>query len=576
MQFESNADTGPPSLQALTMFDPTEGPASPRQPRGPLIRGLSIAALSLVFLGPLLGCDKGPGGGGPGGVFGAPGASCPRPAIPVASTPQFNLQQQEIHALRRAAFRGDFFAQLELARRYEGQKVADRNLEDPIESAVWYAMALSNASGYTPIAAYAGGNTKDEGRFDDCRRVERRQAYGTLDRLLGQMSSEEQARVRDRVIYILAGQGAEGYRTLARIHDVFFGPFGEPPDNREAKLALGRPGYPGAPAVLNLFPRNDVDAYLYTYLAVQTGDVGAYVMLRDFEKSKPERGGYAQFVEAKAKRWTPPYEFYPPDAPPSGVPHSDETDWRDDVSDQALSRIGELPFQHVAEALAYLHIIPRSVSKESSVAPNDVQTLQAMLGRETTGRLDPIEKVRAIQYAAVNGSPKAQLVLAVMYSEGVGVPRDYARAFRWYAEADRQGSAEAKYAMSTFFSLGMAGIADQDKAKAVVYQIDGALAGFKPSVSRLQQVLAQVSRGGRPRYRGAGGYGYGGGPPGYDYPSAPSPYGQPQGQPQGQGGDYGQPPPQGGYGPDDGSAAGDTTRPADTAQPSSSGERGYR
>jgi TPR repeat protein len=572
MQLESNADTGPPSPLALTITDQSDTAAPARRP---WVRGLSIAALSVVVMGTLLGCDSGPGGSrGPGGPFAGPGATCPRPAIPVSSSPQFNVQQQEIHALRRAAFRGDFFAQLELARRYEGQKVADRNLEDPIESAVWYTMALTNASGYTPISAYQASSSAKggEGRFDDCRRVERRFAYGTLDRLLGQMSSEEQAKVRDRVIYILAGEGAEGYRTLARVHDGFFGPFGEPPDNSEAKLALGRPDRPGAPSALNLFPRNDVDAYLYNYLAVQTGDVGAYVMLKDFEKSKPERGGYAQFVEAKAKRWTPPYEFYPPDAPPSGVPHSDETDWRDDVSDQALSRIGELPFQHVAEALAYLHVIPKSVSKESSVYPGDVQTLQAMLGRETTGKLSPIEKVRAIQYAAVNGSPKAQLVLAVMYSEGVGVPRDYARAFRWYAEADRQGSAEAKYAMSTFFSLGMAGIADQDKARAVVYQIDGALAGFKPSVTRLQQVLAQVSRGGRPRTR----YGAGpGGPTGYDYPPAPGSYGAPQ---EGPPADYGQqPPPQSGYGPDDGSAAGDTTRPADAPpQGSSTGERGYR
>eukprot|EP01035_Chromulina_nebulosa_P035421 gene35422-47608_t len=88
-----------------------------------------------------------------------------------------------------------------------------------------------------------------------------------------------------------------------------------------------------------------------------------------------------------------------------------------------------------------------------------------------------------------------------MYAEGVGVPRDYARSFHWFAEADRQGSGEAKYAMSTYFSLGVAGVADQDKAKAVVYQIDSALSGFKPSVGRLQQVLAQVSRAPRPSPR---------------------------------------------------------------------------
>jgi TPR repeat protein len=86
----------------------------------------------------------------------------------------------------------------------------------------------------------------------------------------------------------------------------------------------------------------------------------------------------------------------------------------------------------------------------------------------------------------------------VMYAEGVGVPRDYARAFHWFSEADKQGSAEAKYAMSTYFSLGIQGVADQDKAAAVVYQIDSALSGFKPSAQRLREVLAQVARPVRP------------------------------------------------------------------------------
>jgi TPR repeat protein len=143
-------------------------------------------------------------------------------------------------------------------------------------------------------------------------------------------------------------------------------------------------------------------------------------------------------------------------------------------------------------------VIPQPVLDEKALSVNDAQTLEAMLGRPANGRLSAVEKVRAIQYAAVNGSSKAQLVLAVMYSEGVGVPRDYARAYHWYEEAERQGSAEAKYAMSTFFSLGLQGVADQDRAKAVVYQIDGALSGFKPSAYRLQQLLAQVSRPPRP------------------------------------------------------------------------------
>jgi TPR repeat protein len=121
-----------------------------------------------------------------------------------------------------------------------------------------------------------------------------------------------------------------------------------------------------------------------------------------------------------------------------------------------------------------------------------------------------------------------------MYAEGVGVPQDYARAFHWFQEADKQGSAEAKYAMSTYFSLGMQGVADQEKAKAVVLQLDSALAGFKPSARRLQQLLARVSRYPIRRWYGpyapygAGGYG----PVGYGAP-----------------GDTGYPPDGGGYPP---------------------------
>lgn len=467
-------------------------------------RRVPLGALVAAVVIPLVGCDT-----GPNLWLQKRASACPRPQAAQGVSGQFNQQQQEIRALRQGGFRGDFFAQLELSRRYEGQRAVDKNLEDPVEAAVWYAMALSNAGGYAPIAAYERRGNRDAkalSRFDDCRAFERRSAYGALDRLLSRMSTEEREKVRNRVIYILSTQGADGYRVLARIHDGFFGPYGEPSDNLQAIQAYGSAKEPAAPAALDLFRRNDVDAYLYNYLAVQTGDVSAYVMLKDFERSSPQRAAYGGFVETKAKRWIPPYEFYPPESPDSGVPHSDEADQSGEAREAAQTRLNELPFVHIGEALAYLRVIPAPLLDEKLLATNDAQTFQAMIGRPITGRLTAVEKVRAVQYAAVNGSSKAQLVLAVMYSEGVGVPRDYARAYHWYEEAERQGSAEAKYAMSTFFSLGLQGVADQDRAKAVVYQLDGALAGFKPSVWRLQQLLAQVSRppraaaerGGRP------------------------------------------------------------------------------
>ena len=468
---------------------------------------MAIAGAVCATIIPLMGCDLMHDAARRAGGF------CPRPAVAVAgATPQFNQQAAEIHNLRRHAFRNDFFAQLELARRYEGSRTTDKNLEDLVESASWYALALTNPGGYDSVAGQApvGARVRAAAQFDDCRAFERRDAYLHLNGLLSRMSSEERDKVRRRTVYVLSTFGADGFRTLARLHDAAFGPFGEPLDNPQARWAAGRPEHVGVPAVLGLFERNDVDAYLYNFLAAQTGDVGAFVMmkesekaLREYERGDPARGGFANLVESKANRWIPPYEFYPPESPESGVPHSDESEPNSDVAETALGRIHDLPFAHIAQALAFLRMTDKAAANEDGVSHNTIMALQAALGREQTGVLTPIEKVRAIQLAAVDGSARAQLVLAVMYSEGVGVPVDYARAYHWYETADKQGSPEAKYAMSTFFSLGVEGVADQDKAKAVVLQIDSALAGFKPSAERLEGILARVSR---PQHSKSGGY----------------------------------------------------------------------
>lgn len=471
----------------------------PRRRVGGPVAVVSAITLLALTAGALASC------GDNGAAFwrrsGNPAANqCPRPQS--ITGPEFNAQEAGLRLLRRGAFRGDFFAQLELGSRYAAIRATDKNIEDPIESAVWTGLALANDEGYAPInrinrrgwGGFGGGS-----RYDDCRAWERHVAYQRLDRQLGQMTIEEQAAVRDRMIYVLSTQDAEGFRTLARLHDSLYGPYGEPSDNREAREAIGRnptggQGRGGFYSAASLFPRNDVDAYLYNYLATQTGDVGSYVLLKDFERSSPRRSGYGAFVEAKARQWVPPFEFYPNDAPASGVPFSDESRPRGDAYEYALGRMTELPFVHVGRALRYLGVTETVVSRPADLSARQIQTLEAMLGHDMESRLSYLEMVRAIQLAAVNGSSEAQLVLAVMYSEGIGVPTDYARAFHWYSQADKQGSPEAKFAVSTYFALGVAGVADQDKAEAVASRIDSALAGFGPSASRLQAVLSQVSR----------------------------------------------------------------------------------
>lgn len=484
-------------------FDDDRAPA--RRRRAPIaaaavIGVLAVSALTLASCG-----DRGlqfwrqNAGGGAANA-------CPRPAAFTGA--EFNAQETSLRALRRAAFRGDFFAQLELGSRYAAVKATDKNIEDPIESSVWLALALANDEGYAPINGvdrsgfWGFGGLRSLSRYDDCRAWERHNVYQRLDRQLGRMTRAEQEAVRDRVIYVLSTQDAKGYRTLARLHDSFYGPFGEPKDNPEGREAWGHdrnngdrePDPKALRAATSLFQRNDVDAYLYNYLAVQTGDVGAYVLLKDFERSSPGRGRYAAFVEAKARQWVPPFEFYPNTAPASGVPFSDESRPRGDAYEYALSRMTELPFVHVGRALRYLGVTETVPARPEALSKRQIETLEAMLGHPMESRLSYLERVRAVQLAAVNGSSEAQLVLAVMYAEGIGVPTDYARAFHWFEEAARQGSPEAKFAMSTYFALGVSGVADQDKAAAVAVRIDSALAGFGPSASRLQAVLAQVSR----------------------------------------------------------------------------------
>jgi uncharacterized protein len=426
-------------------------------------------------------------------------AACPHPPDAAEPQTQFNGLEREIRELRRQAFRGGFFSQLELARRYEGQRDSDKNLTDPVEAAVWYALALANPDGYARTGAPPQDGwfgPQDRSIYDDCRQGERQVAYRALDRLLAQMSTDERDKVRERATYVLSTEGAAGFKTLGRLHDVAFGPFGEPPDDPAAARA-GDPDH-GWPAAARLFERNGVDAYMFDYLAMQQGDAGGYVLLQDVERTMP-RPGFADLAEQRARRWVPPYEFYPPDAPSSGVPHSDESE--QDETRVALYRLGELPFRHFAEALAYLHVIPRGDIFEAQLTPHDIETLQAMLGHRITGRLTPLEEVRAIQLAAIDGSPHAQLVLAVMYAQGVGVTPDYARAFHWFEEADRQGSPEAKFAVATYFSEGLAGVADQQKAQAVVHQLDAALSGFTPSIDRLSAMMDRVG-GGHPGWMG--------------------------------------------------------------------------
>jgi len=65
-----------------------------------------------------------------------------------------------------------------------------------------------------------------------------------------------------------------------------------------------------------------------------------------------------------------------------------------------------------------------------------------------------IASAKVAKVLAAGGDPLGQYNLAVMYSEGVGVPLDYSEAFKWYQRSARQWHAEAQYALGSAHYIG--------------------------------------------------------------------------------------------------------------------------
>ena len=65
-------------------------------------------------------------------------------------------------------------------------------------------------------------------------------------------------------------------------------------------------------------------------------------------------------------------------------------------------------------------------------------------GMAAYNRGDYMPAIRLFRPLAVQGNPKAQNVLGVMFRRGEGVPRNSARAHMWFSFAAARGDAKAK------------------------------------------------------------------------------------------------------------------------------------
>jgi TPR repeat protein len=282
------------------------------------------------------------------------------------------------------------------------------------------------------------------------------------------LSTDERVQARNRIVYILACRGAEGFIDLGRMTRTSGGDDGG---------GWRRGGWRGGDSAI---VPNDADALVYFHLADAAGSPLGRPYLGALEGTMRRYEIGSQIVDRQAKAfhyWAPPYEYYPEGDAPGGVPLSDEC--LPNVEHQrALLLATAIPQPAAVHALAFLGFRGR----------DGVARFQATLGDEPTGLLIASQLVRAIQMAATHGDADSQNTLGVMYSKGTGVVINYVRAEYWFQKAADQRYAAALYHLGVLYKAGPPGIA-QDLHKANDYFTSSALAGFRPTMNQLGALL---------------------------------------------------------------------------------------
>jgi TPR repeat protein len=414
-----------------------------------------------------------------------------------------------IRIWRKAAWLDDdFLSEIQLGDTY-GNENGDNRFYDPVEAYVWYFLATKS----TDIAEHVTDQWARRVVSNDFHR-----ALARENKLVLLLSAEERQQARDRIVYILSCRGADGYIRLGQIHETGInsaGPQGGGDFSNDSPTTYGALSdmarsydqfhdrsnrefengeeaqarqMMGAMSSSVIVP-NDGEALVYFHIADNMGHPLAHEYLRGLDRgvrrARPLGDRIADDAAAKARYWSAPYEFYPPGTNASGVPYTDECYVNLDKQRALLLAATQLPARAVDRALEFLGWNPGS---------NGVARFQATLVDAPTGRLTAAESVRAIQTAAIRGDAASQNALGVMYAHGIGVLRNYVRAEFWFHKAADQRYGAALYHMGVLYKVGPDGI-HQDLSKANDYFTASALAGFRPTMNQLGDLLALAASG---------------------------------------------------------------------------------
>ena len=96
--------------------------------------------------------------------------------------------------------------------------------------------------------------------------------------------------------------------------------------------------------------------------------------------------------------------------------------------------------------------------------------------------------IEQLRQAAEKGDVEAQSALGVMFRSGIGVPKDYKEAAKWFGKAAEQGYAEAQLRLGSMFQSGI-GVPEDDR-EAVKWYRKAAEQGHAWAQMRLSSMYA--------------------------------------------------------------------------------------
>ncbi len=391
---------------------------------------------------------------------------------------------------RKAAWqRDDFFAQIKLGQLY----AHDASFYDPVEAFVWYSMALRDDRNVSV----------DEVAADTFNSLWN-QASDDQSKLSASLTLDQRLEARQRIIYVLGCRGADGFISLGRLHESANSRYGPRQDGGKCRSSNSGSSSSRMPDArcqpesddsqqLGLVP-SDSDALMYFDIAQAEG----HPLANDYARSpyntvvSNEPGGRDIVNDARSRslNWFRPFEFYPGQTR-GGTLHTDEC-VETLEQHEVLKRANEIWDSALERALWLMGLLksPNGAPCPPALLHEAIGKFQNLLSDDPTGFLTAQEKVRLIQMAAVNGDADSQVELGVMYTKGIGVVLNYARAEYWFSKAADQRCGEALYYLGVLYQAGVPGV-QRDTDKAARYVTASALAGFKPIRNRLVELLAK-------------------------------------------------------------------------------------